>query len=510
MSINAIIGWSGLIGQELLLHMKESVEIFNSSTIGNIVGKSFDRIYFCGLPAEKWLINKNPEADLKNLEKVQEFLKEVSCKHFILISTIDVLDTSYSQDENGCAYSQQPYGKHRKMMEDWVKNTQINWTIIRLPGLFGKGLKKNIIYDLIFNNQIENICLDSEFQWYNIENLYTDIENIIDSDLKIVHLFSEPVSVRDIIENYFPENNDKCIGKNIVKYNLKTKYKETSYWKNKQEILEDIGKYINYERRLNKIASYSAVSNICWNNAEFLDISKILKRYRIKNLEIALTKFADWTDFDNNFIEKMKEMPYNFVSCQSILYKTPIKIFEDPEKFVEHYRKVAGICNKLGIKVIVFGSPNQRHTGGKDPEYLIPYFREIGEISKENGLYFCIEPNSKKYGCTWLTNLEETLDYIGKISHINVKLNFDFGNYIMENDVIQIREDFILSIGHIQISNKFLEPLSNIENNISLLYRGMINEILKYDYKGYISLEMKEMCIMNIIKSLDKFIELLI
>ena len=168
---HAIIGWSGLIGQELVSQITENVILYNSSNIQDISGKSFDTVYFCGLPAEKWRINQNPENDLQNLMNILSILPFMKCERFILISTIDVLDTTMGGNEDSLYYATHSYGKHRQMMEEWVQATQKSWNILRLPGLFGKGLKKNILYDLLFQNTIQNICLDSTFQWYNISNL---------------------------------------------------------------------------------------------------------------------------------------------------------------------------------------------------------------------------------------------------------------------------------------------------------------------------------------------------
>jgi hydroxypyruvate isomerase len=513
--MDALIGWTGLIGQELLLQLNDTVDIYNSSNIEEIKNKSYNKIYFCGLPAEKWLINKNPENDLQNLERIKDILITVKCQKIILISTIDVLDCSIPQDEDGIHYSTHPYGIHRRMMEKWTmdvyaKNTEDSYYIIRLPGLFGKGLKKNIIYDLIFEKQIENICLDSEFQWYNISNILADINHAIENDIRLIHLFSEPVSVKDIIQLYFPQSMSKCIGKNVIKYNLQTKYGKNNYWKTKNDIILDIGKYVAYEKKLKELTAYSAVSNIAWNLNNHKDISKILVRYRIKNLEIALTKYGRWEELKTSTIGNIVDLNFNYISCQSILFNTPIKIFDNPDGFVKHYELVTELCSSLNIKRVVFGSPNQRHPGDIDPDVLIKYFNQIGDISSKYGIVFCIEPNSKKYGCTWLTNVKETVEYIKKINHLSIKLNFDLGNYIMENDFISIDNDFIYELGHIQISNEYLEPIYTLKDEYYKIYSEILQKIFQvYHYRGYISLEIKETSAQKLLKSIDKFVDII-
>ena len=43
----------------------------------------------------------------------------------------------------------QPYGKNRYYLEQWVKENFEKYLIVHLPGLYGKNIKKNFIYDLI-------------------------------------------------------------------------------------------------------------------------------------------------------------------------------------------------------------------------------------------------------------------------------------------------------------------------------------------------------------------------
>ena len=59
--------------------------------------------------------------------------------------------------------------KNRKMLEYFVKNNFQNYLIIRLPGIFGTGLKKNVIYDLMNKNELQKIYSNDYFQWYDLE-----------------------------------------------------------------------------------------------------------------------------------------------------------------------------------------------------------------------------------------------------------------------------------------------------------------------------------------------------
>jgi hypothetical protein len=231
----ALIGSSGLIGKIIFNSLnKKNFKIYkyNSKNITKIKYKKFYKIYCAGLPAEKWKANKFPNRDKKNSLKLLNNLKTTKCDRFYLISTIDI----YKADEG--------YGKNRLDFEFNIKKIFAKYLIIRLPGVFGNGLKKNIIFDLLNKNNLENISKEDYFQWYNLKYLFTDI-NKYEKKFglnKIIELYSKPIKNFDIIK-LFPKikiSNRKK--KN--KYNIEPKI---GYYKNKKFILNGIRSFIkNY------------------------------------------------------------------------------------------------------------------------------------------------------------------------------------------------------------------------------------------------------------------------
>jgi sugar phosphate isomerase/epimerase len=261
--------------------------------------------------------------------------------------------------------------------------------------------------------------------------------------------------------------------------------------------------YIAYERSLQSLKVTPVVSAIAWEDETTSDMLRILERYRIRNLEVALTKFAGWDTIENTLKEVLKR-PCVFSSCQSILYNTGIEIFNSPERFVDHYRLVARCCKTLGIKTIVFGSPTQRHSNGTD---IVPYFREIASISRDAGLVFCMEPNSAKYGCTWIRTIQEALDFLDAVGEPDViKLNVDTGNYAMESDTFVFDSTTISRIGHVQVSNEFLSPLTDVSEGT----KRLIQNVCREGYTGTISLEMRPTTTHAFIQSVTTFITLLV
>ncbi len=153
---------------------------------------------------------------------------------FILISTIDV----HKKKET--------YGINRKKLEDFIKKKFRKYLIIRLPAVFGVGLKKNILFDLLNNNEVNKIDINDKFQWFDVSLLYREINRIKKRKLfnNIIELYSPPVSNK-LILNFFPNIRLKNIKKKKISYNYRP---AGGYYKNVKFIVNRIKIFIkNYE-----------------------------------------------------------------------------------------------------------------------------------------------------------------------------------------------------------------------------------------------------------------------
>ncbi|MFH1555816.1 MAG: hypothetical protein ABII76_13285 [Pseudomonadota bacterium] len=201
----ALIGHTGFVGSNLRAQSAFDAG-FNSSNIGDIRGRHFDRIVCAGVSAVKWWANQNPEQDLAGIERLMAELGHVEADLFTLISTVDVYGRPIGVSEDALPERQglHPYGLHRLQLEDFVAARFPNHRIVRLPALFGTGLKKNAIYDLIHQNRTEAINPDGRFQWYPLDRLSADLALVEQSDIPLVNFATEPVSMEDIRARFFP------------------------------------------------------------------------------------------------------------------------------------------------------------------------------------------------------------------------------------------------------------------------------------------------------------------
>lgn len=245
----ALIGFTGFVGGNILAQTKMN-SLYNSINISDIRNRKFDLLVCAGIRAEKWKANQNPQNDLENVSNLIDNLKSVKASKFIHISTVDVYSNLIGVRESSIIdrSSLAPYGKHRLLFEEFVKSNFANVIIVRLPGLFGKGLKKNFIYDLIHNNVMDYTHKDSQFQFYNLSKIWNDIKIAMDNHLSLVNLVSPPILASDLAEKCFGVKFTNVTEKPPIKYDIQTKYSKLfdsrgNYLGTKKIILDDIKEF---------------------------------------------------------------------------------------------------------------------------------------------------------------------------------------------------------------------------------------------------------------------------
>lgn len=220
---NALIGFSGFVGSTLLKQTQFQA-LYRSTNIGEIDGKTFDTVVCAGAPAQKWIANKDPAADLLKIEGLIAHLKTITCKTFILVSTVDVFKSAINVDENSTIDENglNAYGLHRLYLERFVESHFEQYLIVRLPGLVGPGLRKNVIFDFLNNNNLHAIDSRGVFQFYPMINLWYDIQTALNAGLKLVHLTAAPISVADVSLKGLGKPFTQALVNPVATYDLRT------------------------------------------------------------------------------------------------------------------------------------------------------------------------------------------------------------------------------------------------------------------------------------------------
>ncbi len=298
-----LIGYTGFVGSNLNMQHKFK-RVFNSKNIEESFNLSPDLCVYAGVYAEKFLANSQPEKDKKNIESTILNIKNINPKKLVLISTIDIYKDPFDVDEDSKIETQDlhPYGLNRYYLEEWVKGNIKDHLIIRLPGLYGKNLKKNFLYDLIniipsmltkskyeeltkqnillskyykieesnfykFKNtnlEEKNNLKDyfnsigfsainftdskAKFQFYNLSYLWDHIKLANRSKITLLNLATEPILAEEIYKTIKKDDFVNNLKSKVPNYDVKTKFYKIfkgkdGYIFSKDFILDDIKKF---------------------------------------------------------------------------------------------------------------------------------------------------------------------------------------------------------------------------------------------------------------------------
>ena len=493
---NAIFGHTGFVGG-YLLRKYQFGHLYNTTNINEARNKEFGIVCICCLPSVKWMANKYPETDDEHINNIMDVIRTIQAKRIILISTVDIFDDiSNSNEDTIINGNNHTYGKNRYKFEVFIKQTFKNYYIFRLPALFGNGLKKNVLFDLMNKNQIEQINPLTQFQWYNMEWLSDDMDVCYDNQIRECNFVSEPIDTSYII-SLFPQYADIVYNfKHGVEYNITTNHYRyfvdgsNGYIHSKKQVMNDICEFIRPKKQTNL-----CVSNIAINTTHKEQYYALLKHYGINYIEIAPTKLANWSDILNGELfhreyEIMRKYGITIASIQSIAFSIENNIF-DKENLVlmKHIMEVIDFAGKFKIKNIVFGCPNNRRILNHDiqNQYIfIQFFRQIGDYIGERDITISIENNSRKYKCNYLNTIREIGDMVMLINHKKIKMMIDIGNSIMEADNLDDIYNYNHLINHVHISMPFMRPFIGYNREQYLKFRYIIEKI---SYDKIISLE---------------------
>ena len=289
METSMLVGYTGFVGSNIASKYDFTWKI-NSKNKEEAFAKNPDLLIYAGLRAEKFLANKDPEADMAAVMEAMEQIKKINPGKLVLISTVDVYQNPVNVDEdteidtNGLL----PYGANRYKLEQMVREAWEDALIIRLPGLFGKNLKKNFIYDFIHvipallreekylelsakSSLIEEAyrklnngfyqCMVTEkqnrtakeeyaveelkqefmslgfsalnftdsrgvFQFYNLAHLWDDIQTAVKNDSRLLNIATEPISVAEIYKKLTDRTFENEITQTPPFYDYRSKHAE--------------------------------------------------------------------------------------------------------------------------------------------------------------------------------------------------------------------------------------------------------------------------------------------
>jgi nucleoside-diphosphate-sugar epimerase len=195
----AVLGFTGFVGSNIVKQLPFPCDLYNSKNFNELKGKTYKRIYCACVSGVKWKANLNPKDDYINISKIIKILETVECEEFYLVSSQDC-NSSLESDEEFNSLPPTIYGIHRLQFEWFISSKFPTARIMRIGCLFGDGLKKNIIYDLLNQKDFIDTTKDITYQLYYIGNIVKDFEYMKDNNIMIMNRFSESVYSSEIAE----------------------------------------------------------------------------------------------------------------------------------------------------------------------------------------------------------------------------------------------------------------------------------------------------------------------
>ncbi|MCL2051061.1 MAG: NAD(P)-dependent oxidoreductase [Lachnospiraceae bacterium] len=301
--MDILVGYTGFVGQNLIKSHDFDL-LFNSKNIAEAFGTKPDLLVYSGVPAEMFLANNNPAADRLITETAAENIRKINPKRLVLISTIAVLDKPIKAYEDTLIDPEglTAYGLNRLELEKSVRGIVADSHIIRLPALFGEGIKKNFIYDLVsffpaMLNQakygelsaLEPIIADnyeimdngfykltasyadrpklkaaflnlnfsslnftdsrSVFQYYNLAYLFGHLKKMVKHNIPLLNAATEPISAALIYEHIYGKTFKNELAKLPFAYDFRTKYDglfggENGYLFSREQVLLELKDFV--------------------------------------------------------------------------------------------------------------------------------------------------------------------------------------------------------------------------------------------------------------------------
>lgn len=303
--MTSLVGYTGFVGSNILASAGTQIDaLYNSKNIEKAFGTNPDLLIYAGVRAEKYLANAAPEKDMNQILQAEENIAKINPKKMVLISTIDVFNNPWNVDETSLIDTKDlhAYGYNRYQLELWVRKNYPDALIIRLPGLFGKNIKKNFIYDYlnvipfmlkkekwkelvkkdpeltkyytVSDNGFYKVKVSEEqrellkskfwdlgfsalnftdsrsvYQFYDLSRLWNDMHFALDRDIRLWHAATEPVSAGEVYSDLTGKEFVNILDGKPAYYDYKTIHAKSfggkdGYICNKETVIDEIRKFI--------------------------------------------------------------------------------------------------------------------------------------------------------------------------------------------------------------------------------------------------------------------------
>ena len=192
----AVVGASGFVGKAIVRQSKNykdlSIVEVTRENFEDCKKETYDVVINTAMPSKRyWALNNPVEDILETVVKTSKIFYEWKYDKFVQISTVSA-ETQLDI----------PYGSHKKVAEEIVRNLDPNALIVRLGSLYGEGLSKSALYD-IANKKHFYVDIDSEYDYVDVDFVGKWIlENLSSKGIKKIGA-KDTISLREVCKKFW-------------------------------------------------------------------------------------------------------------------------------------------------------------------------------------------------------------------------------------------------------------------------------------------------------------------
>lgn len=219
-----------------------------------------------------------------------------------------------------------------------------------------------------------------------------------------------------------------------------------------------------------------------FSNLIFNALSNDAKRAILSASEVC--DFAPTVHYKNwqNVPHTIQGKPYTgfdteISALQSLFYQVDgaslVQGEHDYLKLYAHMKYLVDLASRSDIPFLIFGSPGTRSQISQDVnlEVIARRLLRLADLAGLKNLKICIEVNSSKFGCEYITTNQFLFDLLTDLSHRGLGLHLDVGQMIEEKlDPLQVIDHCKSKLSHLHLS----APDFSLQPSMLNLYKDVI------------------------------------
>ncbi len=243
-----------------------------------------------------------------------------------------------------------------------------------------------------------------------------------------------------------------------------------------------------------------AVSNIAWGDQNFSEYLHLLKALGCDGVEIApgliWQEPVEATPSQRReYRSRIEDSGLAAVGLHSLLFTRPDLVFFGEaaarHKLADYIIRLVALCNDLGGKTLIFGSPSNRRRAGLHLEeatrIAAPVFRTIAEAAQALDVFLCIEPLGPEE-TDFINSSEEGMDLIRLVGHPHFRLHLDAKALISsQEDCAEVLNKYGSHLRHFHAGDPGVAPPGSTGAD----HHSIGKALRKAGYPYYISIEMR-------------------